>query len=189
MNRTALAPLTTLTALATLATLPWLAGCGNDAEPATPAANARPAAERPASPKEPRMDTHREVNRTDAEWRQILSPEQYRILRERGTERAFTGKYWDTKTKGTYACAACGQILFESKTKFSSGCGWPSFFRPAGPGAIDEREDRSHGMVRTEVVCSRCGGHLGHVFHDGPEPTGLRYCINSAALQLIEDDQ
>jgi len=126
------------------------------------------------------------VTRTEAEWRALLTDEQYRVLREAGTERAFTGEYWNTQAPGTYVCAGCGQPLFQSETKFESGCGWPSFFRPQ-PGALVERPDHSHGMTRTEILCSRCGGHLGHVFTDGPPPTGLRYCINSASLKLRED--
>ena len=124
------------------------------------------------------------IKKTEAEWRQQLTPEQYHILREKGTERAFTGEYTNTKTPGTYLCAACGQELFASDSKFDSHCGWPSYYEPLKEGAIDEHEDRSYGMSRTEVTCSRCGGHLGHVFPDGPHPTGLRYCINSASIKL-----
>jgi peptide-methionine (R)-S-oxide reductase len=124
------------------------------------------------------------VIKTEEAWRKELSPEQYRILREKGTETPFTGEYETTTTPGTYRCAACGQELFESETKFDSGCGWPSFYQPAADGKIDEQLDTSHGMRRVEVTCSRCGGHLGHVFPDGPRPTGLRYCINSASLKL-----
>lgn len=122
--------------------------------------------------------------KTDAEWQAELSPEQYRILRKKGTEPAFTGKYWDNKEEGVYYCAGCGTPLFESDTKYDSGCGWPSFYQPTDQGIIETTEDRSFGMRRTEVLCAACGGHLGHVFPDGPKPTGLRYCINSAALDF-----
>ncbi len=122
------------------------------------------------------------VVKTEAEWKQALTPEQFRVLRQKGTERAFTGAYWNAHEDAVYLCAGCGQALFDSRTKFDSGTGWPSFSAPSAPAAVASEQDVSHGMSRTEVTCSRCGGHLGHVFEDGPAPTGLRYCINSAAL-------
>ncbi len=124
------------------------------------------------------------LQRTEEEWRKLLTPEQYHVLREAGTERAFTGKYWDTKTPGEYRCAACGEILFKSADKFDSHCGWPSFSEVAALGKVIERKDTSYGMIRTEVLCGNCGSHLGHVFDDGPGPKGLRYCINSASIDL-----
>lgn len=129
------------------------------------------------------METEKVV-KSDQEWQETLTPEQYRVLRQAGTERAFTGKYWNHKGHGTYVCAGCGQDLFASDTKFDSGCGWPSFYDAMDKSKVEMREDRSFGMRRIEVVCRRCGGHLGHVFDDGPAPTGQRYCINSVSIDF-----
>ena len=127
-------------------------------------------------------------DKDEAAWREQLTVEEFYVLREKGTERAFTGEYWNVWEEGTYHCRGCGEVLFQSDTKFDAGCGWPSFDRPASEGVIEESRDTSHGMIRTEVLCQKCGGHLGHVFPDGPTETGQRYCINSLSIKLKEKD-
>jgi len=131
-------------------------------------------------------NSNEKVTKTDEEWKKELTPEQFRVLRQHGTESAYSGIYWDNHETGVYVCAGCGQELFSSFTKFDSGTGWPSYYAPIDEKGVEETKDNSYGMVRTEVHCSRCGGHLGHVFDDGPKPTGLRYCINSAAIELTK---
>jgi peptide-methionine (R)-S-oxide reductase len=130
----------------------------------------------------------KKITKTDEEWRQTLTPEQYAVARQKGTERPFTGEYYDSKEKGTYKCAACGNELFSSAEKFDSGCGWPSFTAPTSEDNVRTEVDTSHGMMRTEVLCSSCDSHLGHVFDDGPQPTHLRYCINSVVLDLDKEE-
>ena len=140
-----------------------------------------------SKPQDQSADHAPEVAKSDSEWRAQLTPEEFHITREKGTERAFSGRYWDNHEKGTYVCVCCGTPLFSSRTKFDSGTGWPSFYAPIDRTHVLEETDRSHGMTRVEVMCHRCGGHLGHVFDDGPKPTGLRYCMNSVSLKFAAD--
>jgi peptide-methionine (R)-S-oxide reductase len=152
------------------------------------AACARAAAEKGEKPTVNPATTEtgiQKIVKTEEEWKKLLTPEQFQVLRKAGTERAFTGEYWNNHEKGTYVCAACGLPLFSSETKFESGTGWPSFWQPIDPHNVETKTDKSFFMSRTEVLCARCGGHLGHVFTDGPRPTGLRYCMNSVSLKFI----
>lgn len=176
-----------ITGICALSGATLLAGPGTSpiTESKETATTNRPQATNATQPmKDPVTKTDEKITRTEDEWKKTLTPEQYAVLRQKATERAFTGAYWKTKDKGVYRCAGCGAELFVSDTKFDSGCGWPSFYAPKDAKGVSEAKDNTLGMHRTEVLCSKCGGHLGHVFEDGPKPTGLRYCINSASLKF-----
>jgi peptide-methionine (R)-S-oxide reductase len=160
-----------------------LVSCNRAPAPARPTVNAEPAPRAAYADAAPPPVGER-LQRSEPQWRAALTPEQFRVLREQGTEMAFTGRYWDHHARGTYVCAACGAPLFSSEDKFNSGTGWPSYTRPIEAGRVEGTTDTSHGMTRDEVHCARCGGHLGHVFDDGPQPTGQRYCINSVSLEF-----